>query len=130
MRAVFRTTSYLVITELLGLLGFMLAAQYVDGPGRFLPFILAIIVVAGIAWVQAKEKSFRELLYVSVLASIVFVILVQALGHTAVPGLAKDTALLSELNISRAVQLAVLLLIAHVVLLGLARTARSLVKSA
>lgn len=128
MLAVLKTTGYFVIAETLGLLGFMLAAQYVDGHGRFVPLILAIIVVAGIAWVQVKTKSFRELLYVSGLASIVFVILVQALGHTAVPGLAKDTPLLSELNIVRSAQLTVTLLIAHVVLLGLARTGRSLVK--
>ena len=62
---------------------------------RFLPLLLAVVVVAFIAFLKAKAFSYREITYISIAASALFVAMYLLLGFTLYPGLVKGTAFLS-----------------------------------
>jgi len=120
-----RTSSYFVIAEVLGLLGFILVAKYVGGLGRYVPLVIALGAVGAIAWAVGKARSYREIAYVSIVVSIVLVAFVQLLGRTVFPGLVKGTDLLSASNITESAVLVALGFAAHLVILSVSRMLRA-----
>jgi hypothetical protein len=120
-----RTSSYFAATELLGLLSFVLVAKYVGGLGRFVPVVIALVAVGGIAWMAGKARSYKEIAYVSITVSIVFVAFVQILGRTLFPGLVKDSHFFSASNIAESAVLIAIGFATHVAILSLSRMVRS-----
>lgn len=89
------------LCEIFGLLGFMyFAARLGSQEIRYLPLVLAAILVIWLAVKGGKELTPRQIALVSISVSVVFVILFQMLGFVF-SGLAKDIDLFSLSNLVR-----------------------------
>jgi hypothetical protein len=130
MNTAYRTVSYLVVAEFLGLLGFVLLGQHENGSAiRLLPVLLAVLAVGFIAYAKTTADSYKAIAYISIAAAAIFVVLVQLLGRTAFPGLVKDLGFFTSENASR---VGIMLLIGiggHFLLLSLARVVRASLRS-
>lgn len=123
--AMYKIIGYFASFEILGLLGFIFASSYQEGMvTRFLPLLLALAAVAFIAYLKAKAFSYKEIAYISVAASAIFILVVQILGFTVYPGLAKDMDFLSGENLVRSVVMLFIGIAGHFLLLSLARVGR------
>jgi len=127
----YRTVSYLVVVEFLGLLGFVLLGQHEKGSAiRLLPVLLAVLAVGFIAYAKTTGDSYKAIAYISIAAAAIFVVLVQLLGRTAFPGLVKDIGFFSLENAARVGTMLVIGIGAHFLLLSLARVVRASLRSA
>jgi hypothetical protein len=130
MNTAHRTVGYLVVAEFLGLLGFVLLGQYESGSAlRFLPVLIAIVAIRFIAYVKTTADSYKVLAYISIMAAVIFVALVQLLGRSAFPGLVKDVGLFSLENAGRVGAMLVIGIGGHFLLLSLARVVRASLRS-
>ena len=92
----YRIIGYFASFEILGFWGFIIVSRYQEGMMiRFLPLLLAVVAIAFIAFLKAKPFSYREIAYISVAASALFVVMYLLLGFMLYPGLVKGTAFLS-----------------------------------
>jgi hypothetical protein len=115
----------LSLFEVLGLFGFIVASRYQEGMmTRFLPLLLALVAVAFVAYLKAKAFSYKEVACISVTASAMFILVVQILGFTVYPGLAKGIDFLSGENLARTGVMLFVGTAGHFLLLSLARIGR------
>ena len=121
----YRIIGYFASFEILGLLGFIVASRYQEEMvTRFLPLLLAVVAVALVAFLKEKAFSYKEIAYISIAASAIFILVVQILGFTVNPGLAKDMDFLSGENLVRAVVMLSIGTAGHFLLLSLVRIGR------
>ena len=121
----YRIIVYFASFEILGFLGFIVSSRYQEGMvTRTLPLLLALVTVAFIAYLKAEEFSYREIAYISVVASAILVLVVHILGFTVYPGLAKDMDFLSGENLVRAGVMLSIGTAGHFLLLSLVRVVR------
>lgn len=88
---------------------------------RFLPLLLAVVAIVFIAFLKAKAFSYREIAYISVAASVLFVAMYLLLGFTLYPGLVKGTAFLSTKILTGSIVTLFVGMAGHFLLLSLAR---------
>lgn len=121
----YRIIGYLASIEVVGLFGFIIASRYQEGMvTRFLPLLFALVAVALVAYLKAKAFSYKEIAYISVAASTIFILVVQFLGFTVYPGLAKGMDFLSGENLMRTGVMLSVGAVGHFLLLSLARVGR------
>jgi hypothetical protein len=122
----YKIAGYIAGLEIAGLLGFIVVSRYQEGAlSRFLPFLIALVAIGYVAYSRAKGISFKEVAYVSVMASAIFVSGVQFLGFTFYPGLAKDVDFLSGENAIRTALMLFVGTIGHTLLLAVVRIGRT-----
>ncbi len=98
----YRIIGYLTSFEVIGLFGFIIASRYQEGMlTRFLPLLFTVVAVVFIAYLKVKAFSYKEIAYISVVVSTIFILVVQLLGFTAYSGLAKDMDFFSGENLVR-----------------------------
>lgn len=120
-----RIIGYIGVFEVLGFWGFIIASRYQEGMvTRYLPLLLALLAVVFVAYLKVKAFSYREIAYISVVASAIFILVVQILGFTVYPGLAKDMDFLSGENLVRAGVMLFVGTAGHFLLLSLVRVVR------
>lgn len=130
MTTAYRTVSYLVAAEFLGLLGFVLLGQQEGASAiRFLPVLLAVLAVGFIAFAKTTAESYRVIAYISIAVAVILVMLIQLLGRTVFPGLVKDIGLFTAENASRLGIMLVIGIGGHFLLLSLARVVRASLRS-
>lgn len=118
----YRIIGYLALFEVAGLFGFIIVSRYQGGAlTRFLPLLFALVAVGFIAYLNAKAFSYKEIAYISVVASTIFILVVQLLGFTVYPGLAKGMYFLSGANAARTGVMLFVGTVGHFLLLSLAR---------
>ncbi|TRO81913.1 hypothetical protein [Trichloromonas acetexigens] len=123
----YRIIGYLALFEVLGLLGFIVSSRGPEGMvARYLPLLLAFVAVVFVAYLKAKAFSYREIVYISVAVSAVFILVVQILGFTVYPGLAKGMDFLSGENLVRTGVMLSVGTVGHFLLLSLVRIGRIL----
>lgn len=111
----------LASTEIAGLLGFLFLSCYHDATiARFLPLLIALVTIGYIAYRTGSAISYKEIVWVSLIASAMFVVLVQLLGFMVFSGLVKDMNLLSLENAARAGLMMAIGMVGHFLLLTLA----------
>lgn len=121
----YRIIGYLASFEVVGLFGFIVASRYQEGMvTRFLPLLFALVAVAFVAYLKAKAFSYKEIAYISVAASAIFILVDQLLGFTVYPGLAKGMNFLSGENLMRTGVMLSIGTVGHFLLLSLARIGR------
>jgi hypothetical protein len=121
----YRIIGYLASLEVVGLFGFIFASRYQEGMvTRYLPLLFAFVAVAIVAYFKAKAFSYKEIAYISVAASAVFILVVQLVGFTVYPGLAKGMGFLSGENLVRTGVMLSVGTVGHFLLLSLARVGR------
>ena len=113
---------YLSSIEVLGLLGFIITSRYHGGMvTRYIPLLLVLATTALIAYVKAKEFTSQEIICISVGASTISILMVQVLGFTVYPGLAKGLVFLSVDNLIRTGVVLSLGIVGHCTLLFLGK---------
>lgn len=121
----YRIIGYLASFEVVGLFGFIVASRYQEGMvTRFFPLLFALVAVVFVAYLKAKVFSYKEIAYISVAASTIFILVVQLLGFTVYPGLAKGMDFLSGENLMRTGVMLSIGTVGHFLLLSLARIGR------
>ena len=88
---------------------------------RFLPLLLALVAIAFIAFLKAKPFSYKEIAYISIAASALFVAMYLLLGFMLYPGLVKGTAFLSTKILTGSIVMLFIGTAGHFLLLSLAR---------
>jgi len=121
----YRIIGYLALFEVLGFWGFIIASRYQEGMmARYLPLLFALVAVAFVAYLKAKVFSYREIAYISVTVSAIFVLVYLLLGFTLYPGLVKGTAFLSAKILKGTIVTLFIGTAGHFLLLSLARIGR------
>jgi hypothetical protein len=109
------------VFEMLGLLGFIQLAQMSNSQVlRYLPLVLAAILVVWIAIRQGKTLTLKEVAIASFLIALVFVACFQFIG-LVFTGLAKDVDVFSVENFIRLSLIAIGVFVGHAGLLAAAR---------
>ncbi len=125
IRAMHRVIGYLALFEIAVLFGFILSLRYQEGMFTSFLFLLFVVVaVVFVAYLRVKVFSYKELIYISSAASTIFILVVQILGFTVYPGLAKDMNFLSEENLIRTGVMLFIGIVGNFLLLSLVRTGR------
>jgi|LGVF01.1.fsa_nt_gb cytochrome bd-type quinol oxidase subunit 2 len=120
----YRITAYFASLEVAGLLGFIIMSRYQEGVlSHFLPLLVVLVAIGSITFLKARALSYREIAFVSVVASMIFILVVQLLGFTVYPGLAKDIDFISGENAARTGVMLFFGTVGHFLLLTLARIA-------
>lgn len=88
---------------------------------RFFPLLLAVVAIVFIVFLKAKPFSYREIAYISVAASALFVAMYLLLGFMLYPGLVKGTAFLSTKILTGSIVMLFIGMAGHFLLLALAR---------
>jgi hypothetical protein len=118
---VFKIALYFVSLEISGLIGFIMASFYQEwSPFRLVPLLVALVAIGYVAFSKAGALSCKEITCISIMASAGFVLVVQILGFTVYPGLAKDLEFLSGENAARTGLLLIIGIFGHFLLLLLA----------
>jgi hypothetical protein len=121
----FKIALYLVSLEISGLLGFVMVSFYQEWtPFRFLPLLIALVPIGYVAFSKARTLSCKEIAYISMMVSGSFVLMVQLLGFTVYPGLAKDLEFLSGENAARIGLMLLIGTVGHFLLLIVAHRAK------
>ncbi|MFA5652723.1 MAG: hypothetical protein WDA72_01270 [Desulfomonilia bacterium] len=114
------------LIETLGLFGFIVVSKFQGGSlFGFVPLLIAFVVAVYVAFSKAKGISIKEIILVSFMASSIIVSVVQFLGFTFYPGLAKDIEFFSSENAIRIVLMLVIGMLGHVLLMAVARIGRT-----
>jgi cytochrome bd-type quinol oxidase subunit 2 len=121
----YKIAGYIAGIEIAGLLGFIVVARYQEGVYRHFPLLIAFVAVGYVAYSMAKGVSYKEIAYVAIVASAIFVSAVQFLGFTFFPGLAKDIGFLSEENAIRTAAMLLIGTVGHILLLTAVRIGRT-----
>ena len=109
------------VFEVLGLLGFIQLAQMPNSRAlRYLPFVLAAILVVWIAMRQGKTLTLKGVAIAAFLIALVFVACFQFMG-LMFTGLAKDIDVFSVENFIRLGLIAISVFVGHAGLLAVAR---------
>ena len=117
----YRIIGYFASFEMLGFWGFIIVSRYQEEMIRFLPLLLAVVAIAFIAFLKAKPFSYREIAYISIAASALFVAMYLLLGFMLYPGLVKGTAFLSMKILTGSIVTLFIGTAGHFLLLSLAR---------
>lgn len=97
-----KIVSYILLAEVIGLIGFIFAAQYQEvAQYRYLVLLIALVAVIYVAYLRVGVISYKNIIFIAITVSAVFVIAVQFLGFTLYPGLVKDIDFLSMENATR-----------------------------
>lgn len=121
----YKIAGYIAALEIAGLLGFIAVSQTHELTSyRHLSLLIAFVAVAYVAYSGVKRISYKEIVYVAILASAIFVTVVQILGFVFYPGLAKGIAFLSWANATRTAVMLLVGMLGHILLLTVARMAR------
>lgn len=121
----YKIAGYFASLEVAGLLAFIVASRYQEGAlSRFLPLLVALVAIGHVGYWKAKTISYKEIAFVSVAASVIFISVVQFLGFTVYPGLAKGIDFFSEGNAARTGLMLFVGTVGHFLLLTLARIVR------
>ena len=91
---------------------------------RYLPLLLALLAVVFVSYLKAKALPYREIAYVSVVASAVFIPAYLLFGFTLYPGLVKDTDFLSIKTLTGTIVMLTIGTAGHFLLLSLVRIGR------
>lgn len=122
----FKIAVYFASLEVSGLVGFVMASFYQGwSPFRLLPLLIALLAIGYVASSKTGVLSYKEITYISIMASASFVLMVQLLGFTVCPGLAKDLELLSGENAARTGVMLIIGTVGHFLVLILAQRAKS-----
>jgi|GEM_PF-2232126 hypothetical protein len=121
----YKTAAYIASVEVFGLLGFIIASRYHEGMlVRFLPILIALVAIIYISYFKAVMILHKEIVYISILASAIFIFVVQILGYTIYPGLNKDIDFFSGTNALRTVLMLSIGFSGHFLLLALVNIVR------
>ncbi|MBI5557694.1 MAG: hypothetical protein HY885_08660 [Deltaproteobacteria bacterium] len=121
-----RIIGYFALLEVAGLLGFIVVSQHQEVVSfRYLPLLVVLVAIGAIAYFKARFLSYKEIAYVSVVASAIFILVEQLLGFTVYPGLVKDAVFLSGDYVAHILVMLLIGTVGHFLLLFLARMANS-----
>ena len=121
----YRIIGHIGVFEVLGFWGFIIASRYQEGMmTRYLPLLLALLAVLFVAYLKTKALPYKEIAYISVVASAVFVLVYLLLGFTLYPGLVKDTDFLSIKMLTGTIVMLTIGTVGHFLLLSLVRIGR------
>lgn len=121
----YRIIGYIGVFEVLGFWGFIIASRYQEGMmTRYLPLLLALLAVVFVAYLKTKALPYKEIAYISVVASAVFVLVYLLFGFTLYPGLVKDTDFLSIKMLTGTIVMFTIGTVGHFLLLSLVRIGR------
>jgi hypothetical protein len=122
----YKIVNYFAGIEILGLLGFIVFSRYQNGDlTRLLPLLISFLAIVYVAYSKATGISKKEVFYVAIMASAIFVSAMQFLGFIFYPGLAKDIEFLSTENLIRTVLMLIIGTFGHTLLLTVVRIWRS-----
>lgn len=120
-----KIVSYFSLLEVIGLLGFIFVSRYqVGGEYRYLVLLIALVAIIYVAYLRVGVISYKEIIYISIAVSAVFVVVVQFLGFTFYPGLVKDIDFFSVENTTRIGLIMIIGSVGHFLLLLLARKSK------
>jgi hypothetical protein len=118
----YKIVSYFASLEIAGLLGFIFASRHQEGGEyRYLPLLIAITAIVYTAYLKTRVISYKEIIYISITVSVIFVFAVQLFGFTVYSGLVKDINFLSEENAARIGLMLLIGTVGHFLLLMLTR---------
>lgn len=121
----YKIAGYFVSLEIAGLLCFIVVSRYQESMMlRFFPLLIALVTIGYVAYSKAGAISYKEIVNISIMASVIFIIVVQLLGFTVYSGLSKDMDFFSGANAFRTCIMLIVGITGHLLLLVLARIVR------
>lgn len=121
----YKTAGCFVLLEIAGLFGFLIVSRLQGGMLiRWSPLLVALFAISYVSYMKAKALSTKEIVWISLLVSVILILCIQFLGFTVYPGLAKDIDFFSRENAMRTGIMLLLGTVGHFLLLTLARTVR------
>lgn len=122
----YKLAFYFSILELTGLFGFIITSRYHQGEWiRFLPLWIAIFLIIIVAYLQVKKVSNnQETVFISLVASVIFICGFKLLGYIFYPGLLKDVDFFSIENATGSGKICLIGTVGHFFLLKFANILR------